>query len=78
MSWPVDLLRMAWSMLAGNCWHAVLHGVMMLPVMLPYVLMQARIASCVVVRIWALLQVLRDGPSLGSNVASRMPRLAIY
>jgi hypothetical protein len=64
-------------MLVENCWHAVLRGVMVLPVMSPYVLMQASIASCVMVRIWALLQVLQDGPSLGAGAASRMLRLAI-
>ena len=77
MSWPVDLSRTAWSMLVGNCWRAVLRGVMTLPVMLPYVLMQASISSCVMVRVWALLQVLQDGPLLGAGVASRMPRSAI-
>ena len=77
MSWPVDLSRTAWSMLVGNCWRAVLRGVIKLPVMLPYMLMQARSASCVMVHIWVLLQVLQDGPSLGSDVTSRMPRSAI-
>ncbi len=77
MSWPVDLSRTAWNMLVGNCWRAVLRGVMTLPVTSPYVLMQASIASCVMVRIWALLQVLQDGPSLGAGVASTMPRSAI-
>jgi hypothetical protein len=32
-------------MLVGNCQRAVLRGVMTLPVMSPYVLMQASIAS---------------------------------
>jgi hypothetical protein len=77
MSWPVDLSRMAWNMSVGNCWRAVLRGVMTLPVMLPYVLTQASIASCVMVPIWALLQVLQDGPSTGAGVASRMLRSAI-
>ncbi len=77
MSWPVDLSRTAWSMLVGNCRHAVLHGVRTLPVMLPYVLIQASIASCVMVRIWVLLQVLQDRPSLGADVALRIPRSAI-
>ena len=41
------------------------------------VLMQASIASCVMVHIWALLQVLQDGPSPGADMALRMLRLAI-
>jgi hypothetical protein len=64
-------------MVVGNCWRVVLRGVMTLLVMLLYVLMQASIASCVMVRIWALLQVLQDGPLSGAGVTSRMLRSAI-